>query len=96
MNAAGWFEIIEDVATELEMEFRGNDTTFEVTVDRWNTVAFSVRRSTEGHLHATMLDEFSGEPSEFVSTSFLLRSTLDVVRFCQLVALAVSIRAQRK
>jgi len=91
-----WIEVIEDVADELGLEIRRDAEGFEVATDRWNTVAFRIVPSGAGHLVVSPWLELCEGSGSFADPCYSLRSTLDVVRFCQVLAIAIPIRAGRR
>ena len=91
-----WIEVIVDVASDLGLEIRGDDETFEVALDRWNSVAYRLELNRAGHLQVAAWDDYGDGDGAYGDASFSLRSTSDVVRFCQLLSLAIPIRARRK
>jgi hypothetical protein len=78
------------------MEVRENGKGFEVALDRWNTVAFRIESNAAGYLQVAPWNDYGEGTGDFADPMFSLRSTVDVVRFCQVLALAIPLRAQRK
>jgi len=87
-------EMIKQVATENGYDIVGGENHFEITMDRWHSVAFEIftQQYIQVHQWEAIDDKGNGKYGRGV---YSIRTIPNAVAFCQILIASESIRARR-
>lgn len=98
MNFDVLVSIIKEVASEQGYEITKGEKKFEVYIDKYNAVAFSVWANTSsGYIQVHQWEGGDTESTgQYGRGVYSLRDYSDVVHFCSIMMASASIRARRR
>jgi len=89
--------LIKEIGDEQGYEIDGTGNSFEIYLDKWNAVHFSISENTAGYLHVNQWEASpENEDGGFGRAVYSLRSASDVVQFCNILISSAALRAKRR